>query len=164
MVITCFSRMERRLTGPSTSEPSWISSCQAVGLAAPQKGTERLWNGNPSPETWHPKIFNFWRYVNGKVYVPPLPQTIDELKIRIRAAIQTVTIAVLIKVWANMNRRLQQVIWTKDWHIENIKVQTLSKYIHIFNQRACISKTNAQLKIQIFVFLCFTLSFSCCIY
>ena len=53
--------------------------------------------------------------------VPPLPQTIDEFKIRIRAAIQTVTIAFLIKVWANMNHRLQQVIRKKGRHNENMK-------------------------------------------
>ena len=79
-----------------------------------------------------PLDFYFWGYVKGKVYVPPLPQTIDELKIRFRAAFQTVTIAVLIKVWANMNRRLQQVIRTKGWHIENMRFESFKCCIERF--------------------------------
>ena len=64
----------------------------------------------------------FWGYVKGKVYVPLLAQTIDRLKIQIRAAIQAVTIDVFIKVWANMDRRLQKVIRTKGRHIKNMRI------------------------------------------
>ena len=82
-----------------------------IGRAAERDQTMMKWP--PRSPDLTPLDFYFWGYVKGKVYVPPLAQTIDQLKIRIRAAIQTVTIDVLIKVWANMARRLQKVIRTK---------------------------------------------------
>ena len=65
--------------------------------------------------------FCFLSYIKGKIYKPPLPRTIDEIKERIKAASQTVTTAVLLKVWDNLHRRLKQVIKTKGGHIEHMK-------------------------------------------
>ena len=111
-----------------------------------------------------PLDFYFWGYVKGKVYVPPLAQTIDQLKIRIRAAIQTVTIDVLIKVWANMDRRLQMVIEPKadtsrTWGFKLWK----NKHFHTDKHWILVSLINTHLKLQLFIFLCFALSLICCI-
>ena len=91
-----------------------------IGRAAERDQTMMKWP--PRSPDLTPLDFYFWGYVKGKVYVPPLAQTIDQLKIRIRAAIQTVTIDVLIKVWANMDRRLQKVIRTKGRHLKNMRI------------------------------------------
>ena len=46
-----------------------------------------------------PCDFFLWGYVNDQVYVPPLPASIPELKVRIRNAIGTVTADMLQTVW-----------------------------------------------------------------
>jgi len=38
-----------------------------------------------------PCDFFLWGYVKDQVYVPPLPASIPELKVRIRTAIETIT-------------------------------------------------------------------------
>jgi len=38
-----------------------------------------------------PCDFFLWVYVKDQVYVPPLPENIPELKLRIRTAIETIT-------------------------------------------------------------------------
>jgi len=38
-----------------------------------------------------PRDLFLWGYVKDQVYVPPLPASIPELKVRIRTAIETIT-------------------------------------------------------------------------
>ena len=40
-----------------------------------------------------------WGYVKDQVYVPPLPASMPELKVRIRTAIETITADMLQTVW-----------------------------------------------------------------
>ena len=54
--------------------------------------------------TWPPRSpdatpcdFFVWGYVKDQVYVPPLPASIPELKVRIRTAIETITADMLEK-------------------------------------------------------------------
>ena len=90
-----------------------------IGRAAATDLTVMKWP--PRSPDLTPLDFYFWGYIKGKVYKPPLPKTIDELKERIKAASQTVTTAVLLKVWDNLHRQLKQVIKTKGGHIEHMK-------------------------------------------
>jgi len=53
-----------------------------------------------------PRDFFLWGYVKDQVYVPPLPASIPELKVRIRTAIETVTADMLQKVWNELNYRV----------------------------------------------------------
>ena len=46
-----------------------------------------------------PCDFFLWGYVKDQVYVPPLPASIPELKVRIRTAIETITADMLQTVW-----------------------------------------------------------------
>jgi len=48
-----------------------------------------------------PCDFFLWGYVNDQVYVPPLPTSIPELKVRIRTAIETITTDMVQTVWNN---------------------------------------------------------------
>ena len=44
-----------------------------------------------SPDAKPPCDFFLWVYVKDQVYVPPLPASIPELKVRIRTTIETIT-------------------------------------------------------------------------
>jgi len=63
--------------------------------------------------TWPPRspdltIFYFflWRYMKDRVYVPPLPVTVDELQERITAAVKSVTPDMLQRVWSELDYRI----------------------------------------------------------
>ena len=58
-----------------------------------------------SPEAT-PCDFFLWGYVKDQVYVPPLPASIPELKVRIRAAIETITSDTLQIVWNELDYRI----------------------------------------------------------
>jgi len=47
--------------------------------------------------------FFLWGYVKDQVYVPPLPASIPELKVRIRTAIENITADMLQTVWNELD-------------------------------------------------------------
>ncbi|GBN39214.1 hypothetical protein AVEN_24069-1 [Araneus ventricosus] len=61
-----------------------------------------------------------WGYVKDRVYVPPMPKTIEELKVRICNALASVTEQMLQNVWREMDYRLDVVRVTKGCHIEHL--------------------------------------------
>jgi len=85
-----------------------------------------------------PCDFFLWAYVKDQVYVPPLPASIPELKVRIRTAIETITADVLQTVCNELDYRVdvcrsQRFIYrapvryvTKTW-----SVVLLNKRTHI---------------------------------
>jgi len=64
--------------------------------------------------------FFLWGYVKDQVYVPPLPASIPELKVRIRTAIQTITTDMLQTVWNKLYYRADVCRITKGAHIEHL--------------------------------------------
>ena len=52
--------------------------------------------------------------------LPPLPNNVDELKDRIIAVIQSITVDTLTKVWCEFNKRLDKVINTRGGHFAHI--------------------------------------------
>ena len=54
------------------------------------------------------------------VYVPPLPVSIPELKVRIRTAIETITADMLQTVWNELDYRVDVCRITKGAHIEHL--------------------------------------------
>ena len=52
-----------------------------------------------------PCDFFLWGYVKDQFYVPPLPASIPELKVRIRTAIETITADMLRTVWNELYYR-----------------------------------------------------------
>jgi hypothetical protein len=100
--------------------------------------------------TWSPRSpdatpchFFVWGYVKDQVYVPPLPESIPELKVRIRTAIETITADMLEKVWNELDYlvdvcritcRAPVRYVTKTW-----SVVLLNKKIHILlSQVYCV--------------------------
>ena len=65
-----------------------------------------------------PCDFFLWGYVKDQVYVPPLPASIPELKVRIRTAIGTITADMLQAVWNELDYRVDVCRITKGAHVE----------------------------------------------
>ena len=67
-----------------------------------------------------PCDFFLWGYVKYQVYVPPLPASIPELKVRIRTATETVTADMLQTVWNELHYRVYVCRITKGARLEHI--------------------------------------------
>jgi len=67
-----------------------------------------------------PCDFYQWVYIKDQVYVPPLPASIPELKVRIRIAIKTITADMLQTVWNELDYRVDVYTITKGAHIEHL--------------------------------------------
>jgi len=67
-----------------------------------------------------PCDFFLWGYVKDRVYVPPLPASIPELKVQIRTATETITADMLETVWNELEYRVDVCRITKDAHIDHL--------------------------------------------
>jgi len=72
-----------------------------------------------SPDTT-PCDFFLCGYVKDQVYVPPLPASNPERKVRIRTAIETITADMLQTVWNELDYRVDVCRITKGAHIERL--------------------------------------------
>jgi hypothetical protein len=72
----------------------------------------------------HPDLtpcdYFLWGYVKDKVFVPPQPVSISDLKTRIGAAMVTITPDLLIRVWQELDYRLDVCHVTKGAHVEHL--------------------------------------------
>ena len=82
---------------------------------------------NCRPRTWParspdltPCDYFLWGYVKNKVFVPPQPVSIPDLKNRITAAVETITPDLLSRVWQELNYRLDVCRVTKGAYIEHL--------------------------------------------
>ena len=67
-----------------------------------------------------PCDFFLWGYVKDQVYVPPLPESIPELKVRIRTVIETIAADMLQTVWNELDYRVDVCRIKKGEHIEDL--------------------------------------------
>ena len=67
-----------------------------------------------------PCDFFLWCYVKDQVYVPPLPASTPELKVRIRTAIETITADMLQTVWNELDYRVDVCRITNGANIEHL--------------------------------------------
>jgi hypothetical protein len=67
-----------------------------------------------------PCDFFLWGYVKDQVYVPPLPASIPELRVRNRTAIETITTDMLQTVWNELDYRVDVCGITNGAHIEHL--------------------------------------------
>ena len=67
-----------------------------------------------------PCDFFLWGYVKDQVYVPPLPASIPELKVRIRTATETSTADMLQTVWNEFVYHIDICRMKKGAHIEHL--------------------------------------------
>jgi len=73
-----------------------------------------------SPRSPDPTVCDFflWGYVKDRVYVPPLPTTVDELQERITAAVKSVTPDMPQRVWSELDYLIHVCRVTRGGHIE----------------------------------------------
>ena len=57
-------------------------------------------------------------YVKDRIYVPPLPATVDEVQERITAAVNLVTQDMLQRFWSELEYRIDVCRVTRGGHIE----------------------------------------------
>ena len=81
---------------------------------------DRAWDRWWSDATRLATSFFLWGYVKDQIYVPPLPASIPELKVRIRTAIDTITAEMLQTVWNELDFRVDVCRITKGAHIEHL--------------------------------------------
>jgi len=62
--------------------------------------------------------FFLWGYVKDRVYVPPLPATVDEMQERITAAVNSVMPCMLQRVWSELDYCIDVYRVTRGGHIE----------------------------------------------
>jgi len=67
-----------------------------------------------------PRDFFLWGYVKDQVYVPPLPASTPELKVRNRTAVETITADMLQTVWNELDYRVDVCGNTKGAYIEHL--------------------------------------------
>ena len=60
-----------------------------------------------------------WGYMKDQVYVPPVPASIPELKVRISTAIETIT-ADMLQTWNELDYRVDVCRITTGAHIEHL--------------------------------------------
>ena len=65
-------------------------------------------------------LFNRTTHVKDQVYVPPLPASIPELKVRIRTPTETITADMLQTVWNELDYRVDVCRITKGANIEHL--------------------------------------------
>jgi len=71
-----------------------------------------------------PCDFFLWVYVKDQVYVPPLPASIPELKVRIRTAIETITADMLETFWNELDYRVDVCRITECTHRATVRYVT----------------------------------------
>ncbi|GBN93349.1 hypothetical protein AVEN_107077-1 [Araneus ventricosus] len=69
--------------------------------------------GPPRSPDITPCDFSLWGFVKDKVYVPPLPRNLEDLRTRIGNALNLVTPDMLKRVWEEMDYRLDVVRVTR---------------------------------------------------
>ena len=68
-----------------------------------------------------PHVVSFYGVTfKDQVYVPPLPASIPELKVRIKTAIETITADTLQTVWNELDYRVDVCRITKCAHLEHL--------------------------------------------
>ena len=67
-----------------------------------------------------PCDFFLWGHVKERVYVPPLPADLDELRNRITAAVNSVTEDTLRRVWDGFSYRVDVFRAVGGGHIEHL--------------------------------------------
>jgi hypothetical protein len=92
--------------------------CRSAGLGAQQATTcHSCWP--PRSPDLTPCDFVLLGYVKDKVFVPPVPVTLDDFKQRITTATAGVDEDMLMRVWQEFDYRVDICRMTKDGHIEH---------------------------------------------
>ena len=87
-----------------------------IGRAA--KGDNHLLSWPPRSPDLTPCDFFLWGFVKDRVYVSPLPVSLNKLRDRITHALQTITADTLHQVWDEFDYRVDVCRVTQSAHID----------------------------------------------
>ena len=73
----------------------------------------------------NPCDFFLWGYIKERVFVPPLPVSLNELKKRITTAVASVDEDMLRSVWTELDYRIDICRVTKGSHIEYLQLKNM---------------------------------------
>jgi hypothetical protein len=113
------SKMELRLTGTIRSDITWIKIYHVVGLPINrwEHGTT-CWP--PRSPDLTPCDFFLWGYIKDRVFIPPLPVSLNELNQGITTAFASVDEDMFRSVWTELDSRIDICRVTKGSQIENL--------------------------------------------
>ena len=76
--------------------------------------------GPQGPLTLCPVIFFLWGYVKDRVFVPPLPHDLTDLKAQIIAAVKNINPPMLTRVWQELEYCIDVCRVIRGAHIEHL--------------------------------------------
>jgi hypothetical protein len=76
--------------------------------------------GPRGPLTLRPVICFLWGYIKDRVFVPPLPRDVADVKPRIIAAVKNIDAPMLTCVWQELEYRIDVCRVTRGAHIEHL--------------------------------------------
>lgn len=108
--------------------PHWHNEVRAwLNATVPERWIGRKGPNDRACYAWPPRSpdltpcdFYLWGFIKDRVYVPPLPTDLPELRIRIEAAVATIAEGTLNSVWEELNHRLDVCRVTNGGHIEHL--------------------------------------------
>jgi hypothetical protein len=93
----------------------------------PQRWIGRKGKDDLAIHSWPPRFpdltvydFFLWGYIKDKVYVPPLSTNMEELKIRIKDAVNAVTLDMISNIWEEFDYRINVCRVAGEGHIEHL--------------------------------------------
>jgi len=100
--------------------------CQCLNTVLPGRRIRRA-SGNDQPlMLWPPRSpgimpcdFFLWQYVKDRVFIPPLPCDLTDLKARIIAAVKNIDAPMLMRVWQELEYRTDVCHVTHGAHIQH---------------------------------------------
>ncbi|GBL86105.1 hypothetical protein AVEN_22695-1 [Araneus ventricosus] len=113
--LSSFNRTGLHLTGAQLSATFSTENCYITGL-----DDVPLLPWPPRSPDLAPCDFFLWGYVNGKIYVPPMPTTLQALQERITAAVTDIDGNMLLNVWREQDYRWDVCRVTKGVHVEHL--------------------------------------------
>jgi hypothetical protein len=80
------------------------------------------WINGVAPKSPDLTAINFllWVHVKDRIYLPPMPATLNELKNRIRCAVESVSIQVQHDLWIELEYRFDAYRVTTGAHTEHL--------------------------------------------
>jgi len=94
-----------------------VSPGRWIGRASENNHPLLLWP--PKSPDIMPCDFVLWGYVRDRVFVPPLPRDLADLKVRIIAAVKNIDAPMLTRVWQELEYRIDVCRVTRGAHIEH---------------------------------------------
>jgi hypothetical protein len=93
---------------------------QMVQQLSDEVHNQQLMLWPPRPPDITPCDFFLWAYVKHRVFTPPLPRDLADLKVQIIAAVKNINAPMLMRVWQELEYRIDVCRVTRGAHTEHL--------------------------------------------